>query len=69
MAELDLLGHSLMVDYYGKRLATCSSDRTIHVFDHNTETQSWDSNASWKAHDSTVLRVYSSSFCHAHINS
>eukprot|EP00122_Pirum_gemmata_P002600 Pgem_evm1s2342 len=25
--------HDAQMDYYGKRLATCSSDRTIKVFD------------------------------------
>ena len=27
------LQHDLQVDYYGKRLATCSSDRIIKIFD------------------------------------
>lgn len=25
--------HDAQIDYYGKRIATCSSDRTIKVFD------------------------------------
>ena len=25
--------HDAQMDYYGKRIATCSSDRTIKVFD------------------------------------
>lgn len=25
--------HDAQLDYYGKRLATCSSDRTIKVYD------------------------------------
>lgn len=25
--------HDAQLDYYGKRLATCSSDRTVRVFD------------------------------------
>ena len=28
-----LLQHDAQMDYYGKRLATCSSDRTVKVFD------------------------------------
>jgi protein transport protein SEC13 len=28
-----LLQHDAQLDYYGKRLATCSSDRTVKVFD------------------------------------
>ena len=27
------LQHDAQLDYYGKRLATCSSDRTVKVFD------------------------------------
>ena len=27
------LQHDAQLDYYGKRLATCSSDKTIRVFD------------------------------------
>ena len=27
------LKHDAQLDYYGKRLATCSSDRTVKVFD------------------------------------
>jgi len=25
--------HDVQLDYYGKRLATCSSDRTVKVYD------------------------------------
>lgn len=25
--------HDAQLDYYGKRLATCSSDRTVKIFD------------------------------------
>ena len=33
------LQHDAQMDYYGKRLATCSSDRTIKIFEvvHNTQ--------------------------------
>lgn len=30
---LSTLQHDAQLDYYGKRLATCSSDRTVKVFD------------------------------------
>lgn len=30
--HLDMV-HDAQLDYYGKRLATCSSDRTVKVFD------------------------------------
>lgn len=31
--------HDAQLDYYGKRLATCSSDRTIKVYDVTGEVQ------------------------------
>lgn len=31
--------HDAALDYYGRRLATCSSDRTIKVFEIEGETQ------------------------------
>lgn len=31
--------HDAVLDYYGRRLATCSSDRTIKVFEIEGETQ------------------------------
>jgi WD40 repeat protein len=30
---LGITQHDAQLDYYGKRLATCSSDKTIRVFD------------------------------------
>jgi protein transport protein SEC13 len=32
-AQQPSLQHDAQLDYYGKRLATCSSDRSIKVFD------------------------------------
>ena len=48
--------HSISYDYYGQRLATCSSDQTIKVFDQN-ESGEWEENDSWRAHDATILDV------------
>lgn len=31
--------HDAQLDYYGKRLATCSSDRTVKVYDVTGEVQ------------------------------
>jgi hypothetical protein len=47
----------LTTDFYGRRLATCSSDQKINVFNYNKETQSWTLSYSWKAHDAAVLTV------------
>ncbi|OLL22158.1 Nucleoporin SEH1 [Neolecta irregularis DAH-3] len=49
--------HSADPDFYGKRLATCSSDFKIKVWDLNPHTNQWLQNDSWKAHDSAVLKV------------
>lgn len=31
--------HDAVLDYYGRRLATCSADRTIKIFEIEGETQ------------------------------
>lgn len=49
--------HNVAYDFYGKQLATCSSDQHIKVFDLDPVTSSWVLNDSWKAHDSTVVKV------------
>lgn len=33
-----LLQHDAVLDYYGRRLATCSSDKTIKIFEVEGET-------------------------------
>ena len=33
------LQHDAVLDYYGRRLATCSSDKTIKIFEIEGETQ------------------------------
>ena len=47
----------VMADFYGTRLATCSSDHKIIVFNLDEQNESWIPGASWIAHDSPVLRV------------
>jgi hypothetical protein len=37
--ELTGAQHDAVLDYYGRRLATCSSDRTIKIFEIEGETQ------------------------------
>ncbi|KAI8823056.1 WD40-repeat-containing domain protein [Fimicolochytrium jonesii] len=53
----DDLIHDVAYDFYGKRLATCSSDQKIKVWDYDDETGEWLPNDSWKGHDSSVLRI------------
>lgn len=45
--------HDTQPDYYGKRLATCSSDRTIKIFDMATKTVE----AEWQGHDGPVWQL------------
>lgn len=35
----DTIQHDAVLDYYGRRLATCSSDKTIKIFEIEGETQ------------------------------
>lgn len=50
------LVHDIAYDFYGSRIATCSSDQHIHVFDKDAAT-GWEQVDSWKAHDSAVVKV------------
>ncbi|KAI0465010.1 hypothetical protein LJB42_000227 [Komagataella kurtzmanii] len=49
--------HDIEYDFYGKQLATCSSDQHIKVFDFDPSTSTWILNDSWKAHDSSVVKL------------
>ena len=53
--------HDLQVDYYGKRLATCSSDRIIKIFDVGPEPGQQTLSANIAGHDGPVWQV--ASFC------
>lgn len=48
--------HDVSYDYYGKRMATCSSDQTVKIWDQSPSGQ-WSVSASWKAHSGSVWRV------------
>lgn len=52
--------HHLCYDFYGKRLATCSSDQKIKIWDLD-EDDHWNCTAEWKAHTASVSRVQ---WCH-----
>lgn len=49
--------HDIKYDFYGKHLATASSDQHIKVFDLDNTTSTWVLNDSWKAHDSLVVKL------------
>lgn len=48
--------HDVCYDFYGKRMATCSSDQSVKVFDMAEDGQ-WHNTSSWKCHSGSVWRV------------
>ncbi|XP_055374466.1 nucleoporin seh1-like [Condylostylus longicornis] len=48
--------HDVTYDYYGKRVATCSSDQTVKIWDLD-ENDQWSVSASWKTHSGTIWRI------------
>ncbi|XP_049832969.1 nucleoporin SEH1 [Schistocerca gregaria] len=55
-AEHKDLIHDVAYDYYGERMATCSSDQFVKVWDQD-EHGKWQMTASWKAHSGSVWKV------------
>ncbi|KAK6531634.1 epoxide hydrolase, soluble (sEH) [Orbilia ellipsospora] len=51
----DLL-HGVAYDFYGQRVATCSSDQRIKVFD-ATEDGEWKENDAWRPHDASISKI------------
>lgn len=49
--------HDIKYDFYGKHIATCSSDQHIKVFDLDSTTSTWVLNDLWKAHDSLIVKL------------
>ncbi|RUS23278.1 WD40-repeat-containing domain protein [Endogone sp. FLAS-F59071] len=56
-AQHEDLIHDVSYDFYGKRLATCSSDQRLKVWDFNDETSAWEINDDWKGHDCSIVKV------------
>ncbi|XP_062599800.1 nucleoporin SEH1-like [Saccostrea cucullata] len=48
--------HDVSFDFYGKRMATCSSDQSVKVWDLGEDGE-WKCTASWKTHSGSVFRV------------
>ena len=42
--------HDVAYDYYGRRMASCSSDHKIKVWDKDPGSGEWKCSAEWKAH-------------------
>ena len=55
-AEHEDLIHDVAYDFYGKRMATCSSDQKVKVWDQD-EAGNWVCSASWKTHNGSVWKV------------
>ncbi|XP_015512030.1 nucleoporin SEH1-A isoform X1 [Neodiprion pinetum] len=55
-AEHKDLIHDIAYDFYGQRMATCSSDQFVKVWDED-EHDNWHLTASWKAHSGSVWKV------------
>ncbi|EPS40015.1 hypothetical protein H072_6192 [Dactylellina haptotyla CBS 200.50] len=51
----DLL-HGVAYDFYGQRVATCSSDQRIKVFDAADDGE-WKENDAWRAHDANISKI------------
>ncbi|KAK6464758.1 WD40-repeat-containing domain protein [Scheffersomyces coipomensis] len=49
--------HDVKYDFYGKHIATASSDQHIKVFDLDSSNSSWVLNDSWKGHDSSIVKL------------
>lgn len=49
--------HDVAYDFYGRYVATCSSDQHIKVFRLDKETSKWELSDSWKAHNSSIVSI------------
>ncbi|TPX47525.1 hypothetical protein SeLEV6574_g02597 [Synchytrium endobioticum] len=56
-AQHEDLIHDIAYDYYGKRLATCSSDHRIKIWDYDEAQEHWVFSDSIKEHEASVLKV------------
>lgn len=54
--HLDVV-QDLSYDYYGRRMATCSTDRSVKVWLAESETGQWRCICKWHAHHGSVSRV------------
>lgn len=49
--------HDVQYDFYGRSVATCSSDQHIKVFKLDRDSTQWVLNDSWRAHDSSIVSL------------
>lgn len=48
--------HDVAYDFYGTRMATCSSDQSVRIWEADPSSN-WVCTASWKAHSGSVWKV------------
>lgn len=48
--------HDVAYDFYGTRMATCSSDHTVRIWEGDAA-GIWSCSAQWKAHSGSVWKV------------
>jgi len=48
--------HDVAYDFYGRRMATCSSDQTVKVWDQD-DAGTWTCSSTWKTHYGSVWKV------------
>jgi len=48
--------HDVAYDFYGRRMATCSSDQKVKIWDQDSS-GNWSCSASWKSHSGSVWKV------------
>jgi len=48
--------HDVSFDFYGRRMATCSSDQSVKVWDQDND-GNWTCTADWKTHSGSVWKV------------
>lgn len=51
------LVHDVAYDFFGRHVATCSSDQHVKVFKLDKETDEWQLSDSWRAHDSSIVSL------------
>jgi len=55
-AEHKDIVHDVSFDFYGRRMATCSSDHTVKIWDLD-ESGEWICTADWKTHSGSICKV------------
>ncbi|WBW73140.1 GATOR2-SEACAT complex WD repeat subunit Seh1 [Schizosaccharomyces osmophilus] len=44
-------------DFYGRRMASCSADQRVKVYDFDEESENWKISSEWRAGDASLMRI------------